>query len=103
MCILVWIIREKTGDNLAGCPKFYKIHRNLRLPLFESLLETFFFAFSTSSLTRVLDLIVCVPFRIHGFNVIGSVLVVKLGELRNILGINPIQFRNFLFCQTSQF
>ena len=42
-------------------------------------------------------------FSIHGFYVIGSVLVVKLGELRDILGINPIQFRNFLFRQTSQF
>ncbi len=44
-----------------------------------------------------------VPFSIHGFNVIGSVLVVKLGEFRHILGINPIQFRNFLFRQTCQF
>ena len=95
MCILVWIIREKTGDNLAGCPKFYKIHRDLRLSIFES--------FLTPTLTRVLNLIVCVPFCIHGFNVFDSVLVVKLGELRNILGINPIRFRNFLFRQTSQF
>ena len=44
-----------------------------------------------------------VTFSIHGFYVIDSVLVVKLGELRNILGINPIQFRNFLFRQTRQF
>ena len=58
---------------------------------------------SLPTLTRVLDLIVCVPFRIHGFNVFDSVLVVKLGEFRYILGINPVQFRNFLFCQTCQF
>lgn len=42
-------------------------------------------------------------FRIHGFYVIDSVLVDKLGEFRNILGTNPIQFRNFLFRQTCQF
>ena len=40
--------------------------------------------FLSPGLTRVLNLIVCVPFSIHGFNVIGSVLVVKLGEFRYI-------------------
>ena len=98
-------------DNLAGCPKFYKIHRDLRLSLFESFLfarfmpflSPFLESFLSPTLSRVFDLIVCVPFRIHGFYVIDSVLVDKLGEFRNILGINPIQFGNFLFRQTCQF
>ena len=60
-------------------------------------------SFLSPTLSRVFDLIVCVPFRIHGFNVFDSVLVVKLGELSNILGTNPVQFGNLLFCQTCQF
>ena len=40
-------------------------------------------SFFTPGLIRVLNLIVSIPFRIHGFNVIDSVLIIKLDELQN--------------------
>ena len=50
---------------------------------FMPLFSTFCTSFLEPGLTRVLNLIVCVPFSIPGFNVIDSVLVVKPGRCQD--------------------